>query len=130
MRRKLFIVQLICFILISLVFVCCSKQQPATQQEVVVYTSLDKVFSQPILGEFERKTGIKVKSVYDSEATKTTGLVNRLIAEKANPRADIFWNSETGRTIVLKQKGVLASYNFPSGADIQSTFRDKDYTPG
>ena len=91
----------------------CSKEQPAAQQEVVVYTSLDKVFSQPILEGFERKTGIKVKAVYDSEATKTTGLVNRLIAEKDSPRADAFWNSETGRTIVLKQKGVLAPYKSP-----------------
>jgi len=124
MRRKFFIVQLICFILILLGFVCCSKQQPVAQQEVVVYTSLDKVFSQPILEEFERKTGIKVKSVYDSEATKTTGLVNRLIAEKSNPRADVFWNSETGRTIVLKQKGVLAPYKSPSAADIPLTFKD------
>jgi ABC-type Zn uptake system ZnuABC Zn-binding protein ZnuA len=27
------------------------------QKEVVVYTSLDKVFSQPILEEFEQQTG-------------------------------------------------------------------------
>jgi len=102
----------------------CSKEQPAAQQEVVVYTSLDKVFSQPVLEEFENKTSIKVKAVYDSEATKTTGLVNRLIAEKDSPRADVFWNSETGRTIVLKQKGILAPYNSPSATDIPSTFKD------
>ena len=74
------IVKLTFLTLIVLSFIGCSKEQPAAQQEVVVYTSLDKVFSQPILEEFERKTGIKVKAVYDSEATKTTGLVNRLIA--------------------------------------------------
>lgn len=80
-------------------------------QGVVVYTSLDKVFSQPVLEAFERQTGIKVLPVYDPEATKTTGLVNRLIAEKDSPQADVFWNSETGRTIVLRQKGVLAIPN-------------------
>jgi iron(III) transport system substrate-binding protein len=116
MRRKCFVIQIIGLLLILLGLACCSKEQPAAQQEVVVYTSLDKVFSQPILEEFERKTGIKIKAVYDSEATKTTGLVNRLIAEKANPRADVFWNSETGRTIVLKQKGVLTPYKSPSAA--------------
>lgn len=104
----------------------CSKRETENQQEVVVYTSLDKVFSQPVLEKFEAQTGIKVKAVYDSEATKTTGLVNRLIAEKANPRADVFWNSETGRTIVLKQKGVLASYLSPAAADIPDTFKDKE----
>ena len=109
----------------------CSKRRPENEEEVVVYTSLDKVFSQPILEAFEKETGIKVLDVYDSEATKTTGLVNRLIAEKANPRADVFWNSETGRTIVLKQKGVLASYKSPSAIDIPATFKDsQDYWTG
>jgi iron(III) transport system substrate-binding protein len=108
---------------------CGSKEnEPA---EVVVYTSLDKVFSQPVLEAFEQETGIKVLAVYDSEATKTTGLVNRLIAEKGNPRADVFWNSETGRTIVLKQKGVLAPYISPSAVDIPNTFKDpKGYWAG
>jgi len=93
-----------CFVFI---FTGCKDNQTgqAPSQEVVIYTSLDKVFSQPVLDAFEKQTGIKVKAVYDSEATKTTGLVNRLIAEKDNARADVFWNSETGRTIVLKKKG-------------------------
>ena len=80
MTKKFSIVQLSFLVLIALSLAGCSKEQPAAQQEVVVYTSLDKVFSQPILEEFERKCGIKVKAVYDSEATKTTGLVNCLIA--------------------------------------------------
>lgn len=118
------IVQLSCLIFILVYFPGCGKTGPASEREIVVYTSLDKVFSQPILEEFENKSGIKVKAVYDSEATKTTGLVNRLIAEKDNPRADVFWNSETGRTIVLKQKGVLVPYNSPSATDIPATFKD------
>ena len=107
-----------------LLFGAGNNKQP--RQKVVVYTSLDKVFSQPILEAFEKRTGIKVLAVYDSEATKTTGLVNRLIAEKSSPRADVFWNSETGRTIVLKQKDVLAKYVSPSASDIPAQFKDKD----
>ena len=103
---------------------CRGKKQG--RQEVVIYTSLDKVFSRPVLEAFEKKTGIKVLDVYDSEATKTTGLVNRLIAEKQTPRADVFWNSETGRTIILKQKGVLAPYVSPSAAEIPEHFKDRD----
>jgi hypothetical protein len=64
--------------------------------------------------------------VYDSEATKTIGLVNRLIAEKDSPRADVFWNAETGKTITLKKKGVLAQYVSPSAADIPGTFKDHE----
>ncbi|UCE98684.1 MAG: extracellular solute-binding protein [Planctomycetota bacterium] len=109
---------------LSFAFAGCRGKEPV--QEVVIYTSLDKVFSQPILETFEKKTGIKVLAVYDSEATKTTGLVNRLIAEKASPQADVFWNSETGRTIVLKQKGILAKYISPSASDIPPQFKDPE----
>ena len=49
---------------------------------VVVYTTVDQIFSEPILKEFENQTGITVKAVYDTEETKSTGVLNRLIAEK------------------------------------------------
>ena len=115
-----------CFSLVILILSFSGCKGKESTQEVVVYTSLDKVFSQPILEAFEKESGIKVLDVYDSEATKTTGLVNRLIAEKDSPRADVFWNSETGRTIVLKQKGVLAKYVSPSASDIPEQFKDSD----
>jgi iron(III) transport system substrate-binding protein len=79
-------------------------------ERVVVYTSLDDVFSRPILEAFERETGIEVAAVYDVEATKTTGLYQRLLAEKDRPRADVFWNSEVVRTVQLEKAGVLAPY--------------------
>jgi len=65
------------------------------------------------------------------ETSKTTGLVNRLIAEKNRPRADVFWNSEVGRTLVLKDKGVLAPYRSPAAQDIPAQFKDReDYWTG
>lgn len=115
---------LFCLFTIIIMFFAGCKNKETKQQEVIIYTSLDKVFSQPVLEAFEEETGIKVLAVYDSEATKTTGLVNRLIAEKDNARADVFWNSETGRTIVLKKNGVLAKYVSPSAADIPAQFKD------
>lgn len=101
----------------------CSKSK---KPEVVIYTSVDQVFSEPILKDYERETGIRVKAVYDVEASKTVGLVNRLLAEKENPRCDVFWNSEFGRTIFLKQKGVLAPYRSPSAKDIPIQFKDRE----
>jgi len=106
-------------------FLVMGCAQEATR-EVVVYTSVDQVFSEPILNDFEKKTGIKVKAVYDVEASKTVGLVNRLIAEKVNPKCDVFWNNEIVRTIVLKEKDVLIPYTSLSAEDIPSQFRDKD----
>ena len=57
----------------------------AHDTEVTVYVSTDRVFSEPILKAFEEKTGVKVNAVYDTEETKSTGLANRLLAEKNNP---------------------------------------------
>ena len=101
--------------------------QWANAAEVVVYTSLDQVFSQPVLEDFERETGIAVRAVYDVEAAKTTGLVNRLIAETSRPQADVFWNSEVGRTLVLKAKGVLAPYPSPAAEGIPASFKDPEH---
>jgi iron(III) transport system substrate-binding protein len=99
---------------------------PVVADEVVVYTSLDQVFSEPVLKDFEQQTGIQVRPVYDVEATKSTGLVNRLIAENTSLRADVFWNSEVGRTLVLKDKAVLSPYSSPTAKDIPEQFKDTD----
>jgi iron(III) transport system substrate-binding protein len=93
---------------------------------VVVYTSVDQIYSEPILKEFENRTGIHVLAVYDVEATKTTGLVNRLIAEKSRPQADVFWNGEFAQTLLLKQLGVLAPYSSPASADIPAQYKDPE----
>ena len=76
---------------------------------VTVYTSQDQDYAEPILQRFEQETGIRVRAVYDSEAVKTVGLVNRLIAEKNHPRCDLFWNNEEFRTHQLAARGVLAA---------------------
>lgn len=94
--------------------------------EVVVYTSTDQVFSEPVLREFEKRTGIKVKMVFDTEETKSTGLVNRLIAEKKSPRCDVFWSNDPLRVEILKQKGVLQPYRSPSAMDIPSKFKEPE----
>jgi iron(III) transport system substrate-binding protein len=85
-------------------------EEKAPPKEVVVYTSVDQNFSGPVLKDFEKATGIKVLPVFDVEAAKTAGLVNRLIAEKSRPRADVFWNGEASRTLVLKKEGALAPF--------------------
>jgi iron(III) transport system substrate-binding protein len=92
----------------------------------VVYVSEDQVFSEPVLRDFEKDTGIKVKAVYDTEETKSTGAMNRLIAEKNNPQADAYWANEPIRAIVLKQKGISVPYFSPNAEGISSTFKDSE----
>ena len=103
----------------------CSRTNPEPK-EVVVYVSEDQVFSQPVLERFERETGIRVRAVYDTEEAKSTGVMNRLIAEKGNPRADVYWANEPIRAEVLKRRGVAEPYRSPAAADIPAAFRDPE----
>ena len=109
-----------CTILFMLVKVCHAGN------EVIVYTSEDKIFSEPVLQAFEKKTGIKVRTIYDTEETKSTGLANRLIAEKDNPRADVFWSGEPVRPVLLKIKGLTIPYVSSAAADISTIYKDTE----
>jgi len=122
---KKYVLASIYSLLFLLIFSTCQTKSEETSV-VVIYTSVDQPFSEPILSVFEQETGIKIRPVYDVEATKTTGLVNRLIAEKNNPLADVFWNGEFAQTILLKNEGVLATYRSPNTVDIPDQYRDSD----
>src|SRR6266550_8006334 len=93
-------------------------------QRVVVYVSEDQVFSEPILRDFERDTGIRVMAVYDTEEAKSTGVMNRLLAEKNNPQADMYWANEPIRAAVLKQQGIAVAYRSPNAEGIPADFKD------
>ena len=60
-----------------------------TARSVTVYVSTDRVFSEPVLQEYQRRSGVTVNAVYDTEETKSTGLANRLLAEQGRPQADV-----------------------------------------
>jgi iron(III) transport system substrate-binding protein len=109
----------------------CSKKEKESGLSVTVYVSEDRVFSEPILKDFEKDTGIAVNAVYDTEESKSTGVMNRLIAEKGNPRADVYWANEPIRAEVLKQKGVSASFHPENARLIPDAFKDpKGYWSG
>jgi iron(III) transport system substrate-binding protein len=86
----------------------CGRSGPQT---VVVYTSQDEVYAEPIFRDFEAQTGIQAQPVYDSEAVKTVGLVNRLLTEQSYPRCDVFWNNEEFRTRQLAARGAFRQTN-------------------
>jgi iron(III) transport system substrate-binding protein len=91
----------------SLLVGCRGQQEPA----VTVYCAQDQVFAEPLLVEFTRQTGIKARAVFDSEAVKTVGLANRLLAEKNHPQCDVFWGNEELRTRQLAAEGVFRATN-------------------
>ncbi len=104
----------------------CSQQDASSKKTVVVYVSEDQVFSEPILADFERKTGIKVRALFDTEEAKSTGVMNRLLAEKRNPQADVYWANEPIRAQILKDKGIAAPYLSKNAKGIPATFKDPE----
>jgi len=113
-------------LLIAAAIVLWRFYSSSSSPTVVAYVSHDQVFSEPILKDFEKDTGIKVLAVYDTEETKSAGAMNRLIAEKNNPQADVYWANEPIRAEVLRQQHIAAPYVSPNAAGISATFRDPD----
>jgi len=79
--------------------------------EVVIYAAQDQVYAEPILKEFEKQSGIKVRAIYDSEATKTVAIANRLLAERSHPQCDVYWGNEELRTRQLAAQNVFRETN-------------------
>lgn len=98
------------------------------EPDLVIYVSLDQVFSDELVAEFEAETGLEVRAEYDVEANKTVGLVRRIIEESNNPRCDVYWNNEVAQTVRLAEIGLLEAYDSPSAADIPELFRDPERT--
>jgi iron(III) transport system substrate-binding protein len=92
--------------------------------EVVLYCSVDQDFARGIIDDFEKRTGIHVRARFDEEARKTTGLVQRLRAEKAAPAADVFWSSEIFQTIRLADEGILDAYKGEAARGWPAQFAD------
>jgi iron(III) transport system substrate-binding protein len=112
---------------ISGVIGCGAPESPGSaDRSVTIYVSTDRVFSEPVLQEYQRRSGVQVNAVYDTEETKSTGLANRLLAEQARPQADVFWSNEPVRTLVLKSRDVLAAYRSPSAEGIPAALIDPD----
>ena len=93
------------------------------KREVIVYTALDEVFSQPILDQFTKKTGIAVRIKADTESTKTVGLAQAIIAEHARPRCDLFWNNEILHTLRLQQLELLRPAQLAEAAHYPENYR-------
>src|SRR5215207_972374 len=103
-----------------------SSSGQSSANQVVVYTSVDDVFARPLAERFQRETGVEVKLVPDTEETKSTGLVNRLIAEKGRPVADVFYSGDPMRAGVLKLKGVSTPYKPPAVTGLPAQFSDAE----
>ena len=115
---------IIFIVLFSSILFSCRRSTRQNQREVVLYCSVDQAVAEPVIAEFEKKTGIKVLSRFDTEAGKTVGLVQRIRAEAASPGADVFWSSEIFHTIRLERESLLDSYSSDDTKNWPERFAD------
>jgi iron(III) transport system substrate-binding protein len=90
---------------------------------VVLYCSVDEVYARPILRRIEKRTGLKIDAIFDTEATKTAGLASRIMAEKSRPQADVFWSSALLQALRLTEQGLVQPYTSEITRDVPSKYR-------
>jgi iron(III) transport system substrate-binding protein len=110
--------------LLSLLLFSCNRKPREYPKEVVLYCSVDQVIAEPIIAEFEKLSGIRVLARFDTEASKTVGLVQRIRAEAVAPVADVFWSSEIFHTIRLAREGLFAAYSSDRTNEWPAAFAD------
>jgi len=95
---------------------------PATAQKLVLYTASNPEIEKVILEAFQKThPQIKVEAINLS----TGPVVQRAIAEKANPQADVIWMINDVALNQLKTAGVFEPYE-PKGVTVPENFRDPD----
>lgn len=97
--------------------------QPASPK-LTIYCAHDSIYAEGILERFRKETGIKFNVKYDTEATKSLGLVEMILQEKDAPICDVFWNNEVLGTIHLQSQQTLEPYKSPRHAKIPDQFKD------
>lgn len=93
-------------------------------EPLVVYCAHDSIYAESVLRDFEKRSAIPVAIRFDTEATKSLGLVELLIAEKDAPRCDVFWDNEMLGMIDLAARGILQPVPAELHHHIPAQYRD------
>jgi iron(III) transport system substrate-binding protein len=113
-------------LLVSAACLLASTPGCGRKNDLVLYSAGDKMFTSEIIQEFEQETGLNVIVASDTEMDRGVALRSRILKEKGNPQADVYWNNELANTILLRKSGALVPYKSPSAEDIPAHFRDPE----
>lgn len=110
--------------LTALVAASCARSDDDSR--VVVYSSVDRVFAEPVLKRASEVLGIEVVGVYDTEEAKGTGLVARIVAKKDDPDGDLFWSGDPARAEQVKLAGATTPLPDSLAGRVAPEYRDGD----
>ena len=101
------------------------KKAEAPKKEsktLTMYIGVVEQQARVLATEFEKDSGIKVNFVRMSGGET----LSRIRAEKAAPKASVWYGGSADSYIVAAQEGLLEKYVSPNAAKIPDSFKDKD----
>jgi len=91
------------------------------QGELVVYNARNETFVKPLLDRFEEETGIRVRILSGREE-----MINQIIEERGNVRADIFISNDAGAMEYLRRENLLSTNDSSLLKSVDERFRAPD----
>ncbi len=105
------------FLILSLL----SARGPAAEAPVInVYSIWPEPYIAPIFEQFTKETGIQVKWIRQSSGQ----ILAKVIAEKANPQADVMFGGPAETFVAATEAGVLDPFAAPSASGIAAANKD------
>ncbi|MEG0328511.1 MAG: ABC transporter substrate-binding protein [Erysipelothrix sp.] len=120
---------LVSLLVFSVILVGCGKKEdkPASgdSNELVIYTARSEGLNNLVIKNFEKETGIKVKTV----VAGTGELQKRVESEKSNPLGDVLWAAD--ETMLHEYKDLFMEYVSPEDANMMDGFKNTSgyFTP-
>lgn len=93
-----------------------------SSDEVIIYSGRSENFVEPVLRDFERETGIRVRLL----SGNATSFAHRIVEERSRPQADIFLANDAGVMEFLRLQGVLTPITSPGIERIPTELRADD----
>lgn len=125
-NRYMMILISIMFILATLLTGCSSDigEVKEEKKEVTIYSGRQEKFALPFVEKFEKETGIKVNLI----SGKATEYAHRIVEEKENTQADVFWANDAGILEYLRLQNLLTPIQSDVLEQVSSNYRGKDST--
>ena len=116
--------RLLIFVLPAAVILAAASLLQRGRGGLVVACTHDAEFSAMVFDAFTKATGIPVTPMYDTEATKSLALVERIQRENGHPTADVLWNNELLGMLELERRDLLAPHAGEGWKRMPAAFRE------